>query len=150
MGVKAMQDERLERLILVIDHHADQIATVQQILAAKSDQYHLRVIESGAVALAWLKSPEVDQPGQRPDLILLNLNLPHQSSLEVLTTLKSDANLRRIPVIVLSESGQTDAVFQSYFHQGNCYVVTSADAQQLAAIIQQIESFWLEIVTLPS
>jgi two-component system response regulator len=145
-----MQDDHLERLILVIDHHANQIATIQQVFDAKADQYHLRVIDNGEAALAWLQSPEANQPGHRPALILLNLDLPHQASLEVLTALKGDANLRRIPVIVIAESGQTDAVFQSYFHQGNCYVATSADTQQLAAIIQKIESFWLEIVTLPS
>ena len=144
-----MQDDQLERLILVIDHHADQVETVRQVLANKPDQYHLRVMDSGAAALAWLQSAEATQPGQRPDLILLDLNLPHQASLDVLTTLKGDTNLRRIPVIVLSEAGQADTVFQSYFHQGNCYVVKSSESQQLAATIQQIESFWLEIVTLP-
>ncbi|MFH7243515.1 MAG: response regulator [Spirulina sp.] len=145
-----MQDDRLERVILVINHHADQIATVRQVLDAKADQYHLQVIDNGAAALEWLKSSEVSQPSHRPDLILLNLDFPHQNSLAMLTDLKGDANLRRIPVIVISDSGQMDTVFQSYFHQGNCYVTTSNDTQQLAAIIQQIESFWLGIVTLPS
>jgi chemotaxis family two-component system response regulator Rcp1 len=145
-----MQDDRLERVILVVNHHADQIATVRQVLDAKADQYHLRVIDSEAAALAWLKSSEVSKPSHRPNLILLNLDFPCQNSLAMLMALKGDANLRRIPVIVISESGQMDTVFQSYFHQGNCYVTNSADMQQLATIIQQIESFWLEIVTLPS
>lgn len=145
-----MQDDALERLILVIDHHADQVETVRQVLADKPSPYHLRVMDSGAAALDWLQSAEASQPDQRPDLILLDLNLPDQVSLDVLTTLKGHPNLRRIPVIVLSDSDQTDAIFQTYFNQGNCYVVKSENPPQLAATIQNIESFWLEIVTLPS
>ncbi|QQE63656.1 hypothetical protein GFS31_03240 [Leptolyngbya sp. BL0902] len=144
-----MQDDSLERLIVLIDHHADQVETVRQVLTDKPDQYRLQVMESGASALDWLQSTAA-APGQRPDLILLDLNLPDQASLDVLTTLKGDPNLRRIPVIVLSDSEQTDDVFQSYFNQGNCYVVKNANPSQLATTIQNIESFWLEIVTLPS
>lgn len=148
-GQDAMQDEQRERLIVLIDHHADQVETVRQVLADKPDQYRLQVMDSGSAALDWLQSPEVAELGQHPDLILLDLDLPHQASLEVLATLKGNANLRRIPVIVLSESDQAEDVFQSYFNQGNCYVVKHANPQQLAVTIQQIESFWLEIVTLP-
>lgn len=141
-----MSDDPRARFILVIDHCADQAATVQQVLANKPDQYHVHIAESSAAALALLQSPTA----ARPDLILLDLNLPHQGGLAVLTALKGNDHLRRIPVIVLSDSDQADDIFQSYVNHGNCYVVKSANLQQLAAIIQQIESFWLEIVTLPS
>ncbi|MBD2428177.1 response regulator [Phormidium sp. FACHB-1136] len=144
-----MQDDPLDRLIVLIDHHADHVEAVRQVLADKPDQHHLRVIEDGSVALDWLRSIEGSEPGQRPDLILLDLDLPHQASLDILTALKGNPNLRRIPVIVLSESNQTDDVFQTYFNQGNCYVVKNANPQQLVATIQNIESFWLGIVTLP-
>ncbi|MEB3291501.1 MAG: response regulator [Leptolyngbya sp.] len=145
-----MPDESLKRLILVIDQNPDHGETMRQVLADQSDRYHLQVIDSGEAAIAWVQSPERVPSEARPDLILLDLHLPNQASFTILTTLKGNADWRRIPVIMLSESGQTDDVFQSYFHQGNCYIVKSRHPQQLAAMIQQIESFWLEIVTLPT
>lgn len=145
-----MQDDSLERLIVLIDHHADHVEAVRQVLADKPEQYHLRVMDDGTEALDWLRSDAMVEAGQRPDLILLDLNLPHHASLDILTTLKGDPNLRRIPVIVLSESEQTDDVFQTYFNQGNCYVVKNTNPQQLVTTIQNIESFWLGIVTLPN
>lgn len=141
-----MPDDRLERLILVIDHCADQAATIKQVLSDNPDRYQIHIAESSVAALAWLQSPAA----HRPDLILLDLNLPNQDGLAILAAIKDSDNLRRIPVIVLSDSAQADDVFQSYFNQGNCYVVKHGTCQQLANTIQQIESFWLDIVTLPS
>lgn len=145
-----MQDDPLRRLILVIDHNVDHVETVRQVLADHPNRYQLQVMDSGAAAIAWAQSAAGAQSAAHPDLILLDLHLPEQASFAVLTALKGDANLRRIPVIVLSDSEPTEEVFQSYFHQGNCYVVKNAHPQQLAATIQNIESFWLEIVTLPT
>ncbi|MEY3297184.1 MAG: hypothetical protein RLZZ597_444 [Cyanobacteriota bacterium] len=141
-----MPEDRPERFILVINHRADQADTIKQVLSNPPDQYHVHIAESSALALALLQSPAAS----RPDLILLDLNLPNQEGLMILTTLKSSDDLRRIPVIVLSDSDQTGDVFQSYSNQGNCYVIKNADLHQLATTIQKIESFWLEIVTLPT
>lgn len=145
-----MQGEPLKRWILVIDQNPDRGATVRQVLDDPSERYHLQVIDSGEAAIAWLQSPERGPSEARPDLILLDLNLSDQTSFDILTTLKRDANLRRIPVIVLSNSEAPEDVFQSYLRQGNCYVLKSRHPQQLAATLEKIERFWLEIVTLPT
>lgn len=143
-----MPDETPERLILVIDGHPEPTAMVSQLLHPKPGHYRLERVDSGAAALAALQQVGKDATA-RPDLVLLDLSLPDAESLAILAAIKGDANLRRIPVIVLAESDCSEHVFQSYFNQGNCYVVKAADAEQLTAIVQRIEAFWLDIVTLP-
>lgn len=141
-----MPDETPERLILLVDGHPESAAMVSQVLHSKPGQYRLERVSNGEAALAALRQAGA---AARPDLVLLDLSLPDDDSLAILTTIKGDANLRRIPVIVLAESDCSEHVFQSYFNQGNCYVVKAADTEQLTTILQRIEAFWLEIVTLP-
>ena len=144
-----MPDEPLERFILVVEHHPDQAQFIEQVLAAPAGQYRLQVVDSGVIALSFLLQQGNYANAPRPDLILLDLGVPGNENLAVLTTLKAHPHLRRIPIIVLADSGCKEEVFQSYFSQGNCYVVKATDTQQLVATLKQIENFWLEIVTLP-
>lgn len=144
-----MTDETLERLILVIDGHSEPNAMVSQLLHPTPGHYRLERVDSGDAALAALRQVGDFSAAARPDLVLLDLSLPDAESLAILAAIKGDANLRRIPVIVLAESDCSEHVFQSYFNQGNCYVVKAADADQLTAIVERIEAFWLDIVTLP-
>ena len=85
----------------------------------------------------------------RPDLILLDLNLPRKDGREVLAEIKSDPQLKRIPVVILTTSKNQDDIFHSYDLHANCYITKSRNLSQLFQIIQSIEKFWFSTVTLP-
>ncbi|NJL48402.1 MAG: response regulator [Leptolyngbyaceae cyanobacterium SM2_5_2] len=142
-----MDDQNLERFILVIDRNPDHATIVRQVLSQK--QYQLQVIDNVETALDCLYQRHNYTDLPRPDLILLDLSLPNSASLDILHTIKTNPQLRHIPVIVLTESDRPEDVFQSYLSQANCYVVKATDLDVLAQTIKRIEDFWLEIVTLP-
>jgi len=85
----------------------------------------------------------------RPDLILLDWDLPAGNGEAMLAEIKADPQLRRIPIVVLTLSDSAERILRSYTLQGNCYVIKSLDLDQLFQIVKRIEEFWLEIVTLP-
>jgi two-component system, chemotaxis family, response regulator Rcp1 len=85
----------------------------------------------------------------RPDLILLDLNLPRMDGREVLSEIKSDAKLRMIPVVVLTTSRAEQDVLRSYDLHANCYITKPVDLEQFITVVKSIEDFWLTIVTLP-
>jgi len=138
-----------QRLILVIDHHCLQVEVVQEMLAAEGSRYQLAVMDQGQPALDFLLRRSPYEQAQRPDLILLDLDLPDCSGQEVLSQLKADSQLRRIPLIVFTHSAAAADIQQTYRQQGNCYVVKPGDWAAFKATVRQIEAFWLEIVTLP-
>ena len=94
------------------------------------------------------RAPHADAP--RPDLILLDLNLPKQDGREVLAAIKSDESLKLIPVVILTTSQAEEDVIRAYALNANCYVTKPVDFLQFTRIVQAIESFWLTVVTLPS
>jgi two-component system, chemotaxis family, response regulator Rcp1 len=166
-----MQDLDQERCILVIDRHPDHAQVVQQVLhqnlgsdgpiaattvasgAPLSDgaspRYRLDILVDGGVAIDYLLQRGAYREAPRPDLVLLDLDLPEGVGDRVLTTIKTTPHLRRIPVIVFTESDQPADILRSYANQGNCYVVKAADSEQISHTVQRIEEFWLGIVTLP-
>lgn len=85
----------------------------------------------------------------RPDIILLDLNLPRKDGREVLASIKTDPNLRRIPVVILTTSQAETDLVQSYDLHANCYIVKPVDLDQFIAVVKAIEGFWLQIVKLP-
>jgi two-component system, chemotaxis family, response regulator Rcp1 len=144
-----MQDPALGHFILVIDGKSHHRQAIQQALTQRQRGYQIETLADGVSALDFLYQREAYTQASRPDLILLDLDLPGRDGHEVLAAIKLDPRLKRIPVIVFTESTQSDQVFQSYFSQGNCYVVKAADIEELAEAVKRIEDFWLEIVTLP-
>jgi two-component system, chemotaxis family, response regulator Rcp1 len=86
----------------------------------------------------------------RPDLILLDLNLPRKDGREVLSELKSDPDLRTIPVVVLTTSKDDSDIFQAYQLQANCYIAKPVDFEQFVNVLRAIEHFWLEVASLPN
>jgi two-component system, chemotaxis family, response regulator Rcp1 len=86
----------------------------------------------------------------RPDLILLDLNLPRKDGREVLADIRADPDLRRIPVVVLTTSAAEQDIVRAYDLHANCYITKPVDLDQFIAIVQSIEDFWLTIVRLPS
>lgn len=134
------------RLILVIESNPEQMQLIQEGLQGSTTQPEIVAIADAELALDYLHQRGPYTEASRPDLILLDLQV---SGLEVLTTIKTHPQLRRIPTIVLTTSPQTDDILRTYSLQGNCYVIKSTDPEQLAIIIHSIEKFWLGIVTLP-
>jgi len=107
-------------------------------------------VEDGVEALALLRREGKYADAQRPDLILLDLNLPRKNGQEVLAEVKRDPNLRRIPVVVMTSSDDEKDILAAYNHHVNCYVTKPVDLDQFIGVVKSIEHFWLTIVKLPA
>ena len=143
------QDGRPVEILLVEDNPGDVRLTVEALEEAKV-RNHLSVVGDGVEALAFLRrqGQYVDAP--RPDLMLLDLNLPKKDGREVLAEVKADPDLRRIPVVVLTTSEAEQDILKTYNLHANCYITKPVDLDQFIQIVRTIEGFWLTIVKLPS
>jgi chemotaxis family two-component system response regulator Rcp1 len=135
-------------ILLVEDSPSDTELTVEALRGAKISN-QLSAVEDGVQAMQFLRRQGPYANAPRPDLILLDLNLPRKDGREVLAELKSDANLKAIPVVVLSTSGSEQDVVGAYQLNANCYIVKPVDFKQFLEVVKTIESFWLTVVTLP-
>lgn len=142
-------DAKPERFILVIDANRNHTDVIRQVLGQKPGRYGLAIVEDRAAAMDYLRPGSHADRSPRPDLVLLDLNLPATDGHALLAEIKATPSLVQIPVIVLTEGDRPEDILRSYASQGNCYVVKAADLDQLAQTIKRIEDFWLEIVTLP-
>lgn len=132
------------RILLVEDNPADSRLTVEVFKQARIANV-LEIAEDGETALAMLRDP--GHP--RPELVLLDLNLPGIDGREVLLELKSDPDLLSIPVCILTTSQAEKDVMMAYERHTNCYIVKPVDLHQFVNVVQQIEEFWFSIVRLP-
>lgn len=144
-----MEERESSRSILVVEPNPDYGQVIQTVLAAEAPQWQMVGVSNGIEAMQYLLRQGAHAAAARPDLILLDLDLPQKDGRTVLAEIKSTPALKRIPVIVLTLSDQEADILQTYKAQGNCYVIKTTDLQQIAQIIQRIREFWLEIVTLP-
>jgi CheY-like chemotaxis protein len=110
----------------------------------------LHVVEDGVEALEFLNRVGKFASAPRPDLILLDLNLPRKSGSEVLDEIKSDPHLRKIPVVVLTTSHAEKDVFEAYDRYANCYIVKPVGFGNFSEAMKSIRDFWFSLVTLPS
>jgi len=145
-----MEELAVERLILVIENNPAHLRLIQSVLSESAVKHRVIAIADGTEAMNFLHCTDKYKNADRPDLVLLDLNLPGKDGREVLAEMKADAHLRRIPVVVLTSSTNQDDVVKSYSLQGNCYVIKSHEMEQLVQIVKRIEEFWLGIVTLPT
>ena len=136
-------------ILLVEDNPGDVRLTIEALKEGRV-RNQLSVVSDGVEALAFLRNqgPYTDAP--RPDLMLLDLNLPRKDGREVLAEIKDDPNLRRIPVVVLTTSEAEADVLKSYALHANCYITKPVDLEQFINVIGTIEDFWLTIVKLPA
>jgi CheY-like chemotaxis protein len=135
-------------ILLVEDSPSDTEMTVEALREAKV-RNHLSVVEDGVQALEFLHRQGKYGGAPRPDLILLDLNLPRKDGREVLAEIKSDHHLKTIPVVVLTTSRAEQDVLQAYKYHANCYITKPVDFEQFLNVVHSIESFWLMLVTLP-
>ena len=136
-------------ILLVEDNPAD-VRLTQEVLKENKVPTHMSIAEDGEKALAMLRKtgPYADAP--RPDLILLDLNLPRMGGDEVLAAVKSDPALKRIPVVILSTSHAEADVLRSYDLHANAYVTKPVDLNRFIEAVKCVEDFWLGAATLPS
>ncbi len=134
--------------ILLVEDNPGDIRLTREALKERPTKHRLHVVEDGDLALDFLQNSGVFADAPRPDLILLDLNLPKRSGFEVLKVLKSDANLKVIPVVILSTSTSPDDIIASYQHHVNCYVSKPVNYQDFMGVILRIEEFWAETVRL--
>jgi len=135
-------------ILLVEDNPGDVRLTIESLRETKV-RNNLRVAKDGVEALAMLRREGPHADFVRPDLILLDLNLPRKDGREVLAEIKADPLLRTIPVVVLTTSRAEQDVLRSYELQANCYITKPVDLEQFITVVRSIEDFWLTIVTLP-
>jgi two-component system, chemotaxis family, response regulator Rcp1 len=134
-------------ILLVEDNPDDADLTID---ALRDGRVHNRVtlVEDGVEAMAYLRREGKYHGAPRPDLILLDLNLPRKDGREVLAEVKQDPDLRRIPVVVLTTSDDEKEVLAAYNNYVNCYITKPVDLNQFLAVIKSIEHFWFSIVKL--
>ena len=135
--------------ILLVEDNPGDVRLTQEVLKEGKLLTNLTVARDGVEAMAILRREQPHAMAARPDLILLDLNLPRKDGREVLTEIRADENLRRIPVVVLTTSAAERDVLQAYDLHANCYVTKPVDLDQFVGIVKQIEDFWLTIVRLP-
>jgi CheY-like chemotaxis protein len=148
MGTGAEMGRPIE-ILLVEDSPSDANLTKEALREGRLIN-NLRVVPDGEQALAFLRRQPPFAAAPRPDLILLDLNLPRKDGREVLEEIKSDNALRCIPVVVLTTSREESDVMAAYGRNANCYVTKPVDLDQFIDAIRSIDHFWLNIVTLPS
>lgn len=135
-------------ILLIEDNPGDARLTAEALRNTKISN-KLVVVEDGIEALAYLRREGDYAKVSRPDLILLDLNLPRMDGRELLAVIKADPALRRIPVVVMTSSRAEEDVCRSYDLHANCYITKPLDLPQFIQVVQSIESFWLTVVRLP-
>jgi chemotaxis family two-component system response regulator Rcp1 len=136
-------------ILLVEDNPAD-VRLTQEALKEAKVRNNLHVVEDGVAAMEFLQRQGEYAKVARPDLILLDLNLPKKDGREVLEEIKQDSSLKRIPVVVLTTSQAEEDILKTYDLHANCYVTKPVDLDQFITIVRSIEDFWLTIVKLPN
>ncbi|HEY6260320.1 MAG TPA: response regulator [Nitrospiraceae bacterium] len=136
------------QILLVEDNPGDVGLTLEALKEATLPN-KLTVVKNGTDALALLRRQGQHSQAARPDLILLDLNLPKKDGRKVLAEIKADDNLKRIPVVVLTTSEDEQDVMESYNLHANCYIVKPLDLDRFITVVKAIEDFWLRIVVLP-
>jgi len=136
--------------ILLVDDDQGDVLLTQKALKKGKLFNSLNVAKDGVEALEYLRQEGQFKDATRPDLILLDLNMPRMNGKEMLTEIKNDPNLKSIPVVVLTTSNADKDVIQGYDLQASCYVQKPLDLEQFTNVVQSLEEFWLCVVKLPS
>jgi chemotaxis family two-component system response regulator Rcp1 len=135
-------------ILLVEDNPGDVRLTVEALREGKV-RNHLNVATDGVEALAFVRREGTYANAPRPDVILLDLNLPRKDGRQVLAEIKADHDLKTIPVVILTTSKADEDILRSYQLNANCYITKPVDLDQFITVVRSIEDFWLTIVTLP-
>ena len=135
--------------ILLIEDNLGDVRLIKEAFKEGKIINHMSVVEDGEAAMAFLRREGPYAGAVRPDLILLDLNLPKKDGREVLAEIKADEDLKRIPVVILTTSQAEEDILRTYDLHANCYVTKPVDLEQFLAVVRSIEDYWLAIVKLP-
>ncbi len=135
--------------ILLVEDNPGDVRLTQEALKEGKFYNNMSVVNDGVEAMAFLRNEGKYANVIQPDVILLDLNLPRMSGLEVLAATKEDEVLKRIPVVVLTTSESKQDILASYNSHANCYITKPVDLDQFIKVVRSVEDFWLTIVKLP-
>jgi CheY-like chemotaxis protein len=135
--------------ILLVEDNPGDVDLTRETLQDSKLLNHMNVVGNGVEAMAYLRRQGKYAEATRPDLVLLDLNLPKKDGREVLAEVKADDQLRRIPVVVLTTSCAEQDILQTYDLHANCYITKPVNLDQFSAVVRAIEEFWFTTVKLP-
>jgi two-component system, chemotaxis family, response regulator Rcp1 len=136
--------------VLLVEDNPGDVRLTKEALREAKVRNNLHVAPDGVEALAFLRREGRYEDAVRPDLVLLDLNLPKKDGREVLEEIKGDPTLRNIPVVVLTSSQAEQDIIRAYDLHANCYVTKPVDLDQFITVVKSIEDFWFTIVKLPT
>jgi CheY-like chemotaxis protein len=139
---------RAAEVLLVEDSPGD-VRLTREALKEGKVRNNLSVVNDGVEALEFLRRQGKYAEAPRPDIVLLDLNMPRKDGREVLAEMKSDESLKRIPVVILTTSEAEQDILKTYDLHANCYLTKPVDLEQFISIVKSVEDFWLTIVQLP-
>ncbi len=135
------------RILLVEDSPSD-VRLIREALKETPVEVEVTLARDGVEAIDYLRQSETGLVN-RPDIILLDLNLPRKNGREVLAEVKADPNLKQIPVLIMTSSKADEDITQAYNLNANCYIAKPSDLQEYVDVVRSIENFWFRTVTLP-
>ena len=136
--------------ILLVEDNKGDVGLIEEVFEEAKIRNNLHVAEDGEEAMLYLHGEGKFSGSPRPDIILLDLNLPKKDGREVLREIKEDDNLQNIPVVVLTTSNAEKDILRAYDLHANAYITKPLDFDQFIKVVESIENFWLEIVKLPT
>ena len=135
--------------VLHVEDNPGDVRLTKEALKGSNLRCRINVVEDGTEALHFLRREGRHANAVRPNLILLDLNLPKKNGREVLKEIKTDLDLKRIPVVVFTSSNSEQDVLRSYDSHANCYITKPIGINEFPKVIHSIESFWLRVAQLP-
>lgn len=148
MPMSATPDPRPVQILIVEDNPAD-ARLVREVMRDSKILNEIQWVADGVEALAFLRRQGKYADAPRPNLVFLDLNMPRKDGREVLREVKGDANLRQIPVVVMTSSQAEEDIARAYDHHANCYVRKPIDFAQFHEVVKTLENFWFATVELP-
>ena len=148
--MKIMKNELIPIDILLVEDNPGDSRLAKEALKDSKLKNKLFIVDDGEEAMKFLKKTKPFTDAPRPDLILLDLNLPKKDGREVLKEIKTDEDLKRIPVVILTMSKAEEDIFKTYNLHANCFITKPIDLDQFITVVQSITEFWLTIVKLPN
>lgn len=136
--------------VLLVEDSLGDVRLTEEALKEGKVRNNLNVVMDGVEAMAYLRREGKYTQATRPDLVLLDLNMPKKDGREVLAEMKSDEGLRRIPVVILTTSEAEQDILKTYDLHANCYITKPVDLDQFISLVKSVEDFWLTIVKLPA
>jgi CheY-like chemotaxis protein len=147
--MQTVRDEGTAMQVLLVEDNPGDVRLTQEAFKDAKVHMDLHVVNDGVEAMEFLRRGRGFETSPRPDLVLLDLNLPRKDGREVLAEIKDDPELRTIPVVILTTSASEADVQRTYLLHANCFISKPVDMEGFLTVVQSIDEFWLSVVRLP-